>query len=99
MLVKDDFTEREGRADAGDLQEDVSDPFIPVDNLIDDIAGQYSDLHLHALRLFKFLLFEDNWITCWSQLSENLAHFLRKRVINCSLIDVKAVVKRVIGEF
>ena len=44
LLVKDDFTEREGRADGGDLQEDVSGLFMIEDNMINDFVGQKSDL-------------------------------------------------------
>ena len=98
LLVKDDLTEREGRADARDLQEDVSDLFILEENLIDDVVGQRSDLYLHSLRSFKLFLSFDNFITCWPHLRKNLAHFLRKRVIHCSLIDVKAVLKHVRSE-
>ena len=43
LLVKDDFTEREGRADGGDLQEDVSSLFTLADNMINYFVGQQSD--------------------------------------------------------
>ena len=43
LLVKNDFTEREGRADGGDLKEDISNLFTLADNLINDFVGQQSD--------------------------------------------------------
>ena len=66
--------------------------------MIDDFVSQQSSTFLNCLFISKFslsLYFFNNFISCWSHLRKNLAHLFRERVIHCSFIDFKAVLKHV----